>query len=146
MAVLFTDILSTADWKAFLRTEQKWQSEVNRMSAISFLEHCSRLVAFTSTFSSFSSAFCHQEEFITICKLSVIFSRHSHLLFAVPKPVRTPCISRYTISSKAMSSQLPALAVRLQCHSCDTVCAGTGTVGRHVQICCGVLSERYCPK
>jgi hypothetical protein len=43
------------------------------------------------------------------------FSRHSQFLFAVPLPVRTPCISRYTISNKAMTSQLPALALRLQC-------------------------------
>jgi hypothetical protein len=62
------------------------------------------------------------------------FSRHSHLLFAVP----LPCISRYIISNKAMSSQLPALVVRLQCLSCDTLCAGTGTVSRHVQIYCSV--------
>jgi len=67
------------------------------------------------------------------------FSGHSHLLSAVPLPVRTLCISRYIISSKAMSSQLPPLALRLQCHSCDTVCAGTGTVSRHVQIDCCVF-------
>jgi len=61
------------------------------------------------------------------------------LLFVVPLPVRTPCISLYTISSKAMSSQLAALALWLQYNSCDTVCAGTGTVSGHVQIYCRVL-------
>jgi len=37
-----------------------WQSEVNTISAISSLEHCPRLIAFTATFSSFCSEFCHQ--------------------------------------------------------------------------------------
>ena len=36
-------------------------------------------------------------------------------------PARTLWISRYIISSKMISSQLPALALRLQCLCCDTV-------------------------
>ena len=56
------------------------------------------------------------------------------MLFDVPLPDQTPCISRYIISSKMMSSQLPALALRFQYLRCETVCAGNGTVRRHIQI------------
>jgi hypothetical protein len=45
-----------------------WQKKVRRMSTISSLGNCVRLMAYITTFVSLSNAFSHQQEFITLFK------------------------------------------------------------------------------
>jgi len=139
VTVLFTahSAIGSSQGIAMSRTEI-WRTKVNGMIEIislanstifmDFKTHYLPSVVYFATKSIYNLLLCSYEFLTTLS-----------LIFAVPLPVRTPCISRYTISNKTMSSQLAALALRLQCHSCDTVCAGTGTVSGHVQIYCSVL-------
>jgi len=92
----------------------------------------------------------HQQIFIIFCEVPMNFLRHthcyllSHCQFEHPVYLSTPSEAKrslhsyqhlhcdYSTTAVTLSVlelvQLAALALRLQYHSCDTVCAGTGTV------------------